>query len=164
MSRKLFLDAAPGERRGVVALGGQPEHLLIERDGEPDRPRLGETWRGRVGAAAPGFRGFFVDLDCGPAALLAAEAGARPPEGAVLEVEITALLCKTKARTYEVPISYYGRPYEEGKKIGFMDGVAALWYIGYYNLVKPLTPSGRLYVSAVNESLAKKGIGVAAGN
>ena len=90
MSRKLFLDAAPGERRGVVALGGQPERLLIERDGEPDRPRLGETWRGRVGAAAPGFRGFFVDLGCGPAALLAAEAGARPPEGAVLEVEITA--------------------------------------------------------------------------
>jgi hypothetical protein len=63
-----------------------------------------------------------------------------------------------------VPISYYGRPYEEGKKIGFMDGVAALWYIGYYNLVKPLTPSGRRYVNAVNESLAKKGIGVAAGH
>jgi len=52
-----------------------------------------------------------------------------------------------------VPISYYGRPYEEGKKIGPMDGVAALWYIFYYNLVKPLTPSGRAYVRAVNESL-----------
>ena len=81
-----------------------------------------------------------------------------------MEVEITALVCKTHARTYEVPISYYGRAYEEGKKIGFMDGVAALWYIGYYNLVKPLLPSGRRYVNAVNESLARKGVGVAAGH
>ncbi|HVK19169.1 MAG TPA: glycosyltransferase family 2 protein [Fimbriiglobus sp.] len=85
-------------------------------------------------------------------------------KGFGMEVEITALLCKTKARTYEVPISYYGRPYEEGKKIGFMDGVAALWYIAYYNLVKPLLPAGRRYVHAVNESLASKGVGVAAGH
>ena len=34
-----------------------------------------------------------------------------------MEVEITAMVCKTQARTYEVPISYYGRTYEEGKKI-----------------------------------------------
>lgn len=34
---------------------------------------------------------------------------------------------------YEVPISYYGRTYEEGKKIGFRDGVAALFYILKYN-------------------------------
>jgi glycosyltransferase involved in cell wall biosynthesis len=83
-------------------------------------------------------------------------------KGFGMEVEITALLCKTHARTYEVPISYYGRPYEEGKKIGFMDGVAALWYIAYYNLVKPRLPAGRRYVKAVNEALAKRGIGVAA--
>jgi glycosyltransferase involved in cell wall biosynthesis len=85
-------------------------------------------------------------------------------KGFGMEVEITALVCKTHARTYEVPISYYGRAYEEGKKIGFMDGVAALWYIGYYNLIKPLLPSGRRYVAAVNESLARKGVGVAAGH
>lgn len=90
MSRKLFLDVSPGERRGVVALDGQPERLLIEREGEPDRPRLGDVWRGRVGAAAPGFRGFFIELGCGPAGLLGAEAGGRPPEGAILEVEIMA--------------------------------------------------------------------------
>jgi hypothetical protein len=77
-------------------------------------------------------------------------------------VEITALICKTKARTYEVPISYYGRAYEEGKKIGFMDGVAALWYIGYYNLVKPWFPSVRRYVRTVNEALAKNGVPEAA--
>lgn len=91
MSRRtLFLDVAPGERRGVVAVDGQPERLLIERDGEPDRPRLGETWRGRIGTAASGFRGAFVDLGCGPAGLLAAEAGGPPVEGAIIEVEVTA--------------------------------------------------------------------------
>ena len=77
-------------------------------------------------------------------------------KGFGMEVEITAMVCKTRAATYEVPISYYGRPYEEGKKIGFMDGVAALWYIGYYNLIKPWTRSGRAYVRTVNESLAKQ--------
>lgn len=81
-------------------------------------------------------------------------------KGFGMEVEITAMVCKTKARTYEVPISYYGRAYDEGKKIGFMDGVAALWYIGFYNLIKPLTGSGRAYKKAVNESLAKFGAAV----
>jgi hypothetical protein len=33
-----------------------------------------------------------------------------------------------------VPISYHGRTYEQGKKIGFADGVAALWYIFRFNL------------------------------
>jgi len=75
-------------------------------------------------------------------------------KGFGMEVEITALVCKTKARTYEVPISYYGRAYDEGKKIGFMDGVAALWYIGYYNLLKRWSGSCRRYVRTVNEALA----------
>jgi glycosyltransferase involved in cell wall biosynthesis len=70
-----------------------------------------------------------------------------------MEVEITAMICKTRARTYEVPISYYGRAYEEGKKIGPMDGVAALWYIFFYNIIKPFTSSGRAYIRAVNEKL-----------
>ncbi len=73
-----------------------------------------------------------------------------------LEVEITAMICKTRASTYEVPISYYGRPYEEGKKIGPMDGVAALWYIAYYNIVKPWTASGRKYVRDVNAAIAAR--------
>ena len=50
-----------------------------------------------------------------------------------MEIEITAMICKTKVKTYEVPISYYGRSYEEGKKIGVKDGVMAIWYIIYYN-------------------------------
>ena len=72
-----------------------------------------------------------------------------------MEVEITAMVCKTKARTYEVPISYYGRTYDEGKKIGTMDGVAALYYIGYYNLVRPLTSAGRAYRRQVDEYLSE---------
>jgi glycosyltransferase involved in cell wall biosynthesis len=71
-------------------------------------------------------------------------------KGFGLEVEITAMVCKTRARSYEVPISYYGRSYEEGKKIGFKDGVFAACYILYYNLIKPWLPAGRKYVHAVN--------------
>ena len=70
-----------------------------------------------------------------------------------MEVEITAMVCKTLAKTYEVPISYYGRTYEEGKKIGTMDGVAAIWYILYFNLIHPFTTAGRTYVRQVNQSL-----------
>lgn len=72
-----------------------------------------------------------------------------------MEVEITAMICKTAARTYEVPISYYGRTYEEGKKIGLGDGLAALFYIFYYNLVRPCTAAGRAYRGRVNSYLAE---------
>jgi glycosyltransferase involved in cell wall biosynthesis len=70
-----------------------------------------------------------------------------------MEVEITALVCKTLARTYEVPISYYGRTYEEGKKIGFRDGVAAAFYVIYFNTVAPRTGAGRQYINTVNRLL-----------
>ena len=71
-----------------------------------------------------------------------------------MEVEITALVTKTRARTYEVPISYYGRSYEEGKKIGLRDGIMAVFYILFYNLVAPYMTPGRRYVGAVNSYLA----------
>jgi glycosyltransferase involved in cell wall biosynthesis len=45
------------------------------------------------------------------------------------EPEITLKLAKLKARIYEVPISYSGRDYSEGKKIGWKDGLAALYHI-----------------------------------
>jgi len=50
------------------------------------------------------------------------------------EIEITAKLARLRCRIYEVGISYYGRTYEEGKKIGWKDGVRALWCILKYNL------------------------------
>jgi len=50
------------------------------------------------------------------------------------EVEVMAKVAKLKCRVLEVPISYQGRSYQEGKKIGFKDGVMALLYIVKYNL------------------------------
>ncbi|MCQ2396539.1 MAG: glycosyltransferase family 2 protein [Lentisphaeria bacterium] len=49
------------------------------------------------------------------------------------EPEVTAKLAKAKARIYETPIGYTPRPYDAGKKIGWRDGLAALWYIFKYN-------------------------------
>jgi glycosyltransferase involved in cell wall biosynthesis len=50
------------------------------------------------------------------------------------EPEITARLARAGARIFEVPISYSGRTYAEGKKIGWRDGVAAFWHITKFNL------------------------------
>lgn len=50
------------------------------------------------------------------------------------EPEVTARLAQRKVRIYEVPISYAGRTYAEGKKIGWRDGVAAIWHILRFNL------------------------------
>ena len=57
------------------------------------------------------------------------------------EIEVTAKIAKLKCAIYEVPISYYGRTYEEGKKIGMKDGLAALWYLVKYNLLTSLHTS-----------------------
>jgi len=46
-----------------------------------------------------------------------------------VEPEITAKVARLGCRVYEVPISYYGRDYSEGKKITWRDGLAALWHI-----------------------------------
>ncbi len=54
-----------------------------------------------------------------------------------IEPEITAKLARIKKiRIYEVGISYYGRTYEEGKKIGWKDGFRAIWCIVKYRFVK----------------------------
>ena len=60
------------------------------------------------------------------------------------EIEVTAKIAKLRCAMYEVPISYHGRTYEEGKKIGFMDGLAALWYIVKFNLLCSLEGSFRV--------------------
>jgi glycosyltransferase involved in cell wall biosynthesis len=54
-----------------------------------------------------------------------------------IEVELTARLARSGARIWEVPISYSGRTYAEGKKINWRDGVAALWHIIRFNLFPP---------------------------
>ena len=51
------------------------------------------------------------------------------------EPEITAKVARAKVRVYEVAISYYGRTYAEGKKIGWRDGLRAIWCILKYNFL-----------------------------
>jgi glycosyltransferase involved in cell wall biosynthesis len=57
-----------------------------------------------------------------------------------IEPELTARLAQSRARIYEVPISYAGRTYDEGKKIGWRDGVAAIWHIVRANVFGPGVP------------------------
>jgi glycosyltransferase involved in cell wall biosynthesis len=64
-------------------------------------------------------------------------------EGFGFEIEVTAKVAKLRCAIYESPISYYGRTYDEGKKIGIWDGVAALWYIVKFNLFCSLEASFR---------------------
>lgn len=62
------------------------------------------------------------------------------------EPEMTAKVAKGQWRIYEVPISYYGRTYDEGKKIGWRDGVRAIVCILKYNIFRrphPDSPAGR---------------------
>ncbi len=82
------------------------------------------------------------------------------------EVEVTAKIAKLRVAIYEVPISYYGRTYDEGKKIGFMDGIVALWLVFRFNLfcnlrssfrqlpelkTKPITISGAFKAREISE-------------
>ena len=53
------------------------------------------------------------------------------------EPEVTVKIARMRLRIYEVGISYYGRTYEEGKKIGWRDGVKALWCILRYTITTP---------------------------
>jgi glycosyltransferase involved in cell wall biosynthesis len=50
-------------------------------------------------------------------------------DGFAIEPEITGKVCKRKLRVYELPISYYGRTYAEGKKITWRDGFKAIWVL-----------------------------------
>ncbi|MBT5783288.1 MAG: glycosyltransferase family 2 protein [Candidatus Marinimicrobia bacterium] len=52
------------------------------------------------------------------------------------EPEFTAKVAKAKLKIYELPISYYGRTYDDGKKITWRDGVAAFYHIIRFNLFK----------------------------
>jgi len=59
------------------------------------------------------------------------------------EIEVTAKIAKLGCRVYEVPMSYYGRTYEEGKKIRMRDGLQAFWLVLRFNLFCGLPSSFR---------------------
>lgn len=69
------------------------------------------------------------------------------------EIEVTAKVAKLKCAMYEVPISYHGRTYEEGKKIGMTDGLAALWFIVKFNLLCGLSHSFRVIPARASRRL-----------
>ena len=62
------------------------------------------------------------------------------------EPEITVKIAKRKLRVYEVGISYWGRTYAEGKKIGWKDGFRALWCLLKYSIKEPARPEPGLKV------------------
>lgn len=70
-----------------------------------------------------------------------------------IEPELTARLAQSGARVYEVPITYSGRTYAEGKKIGWKDGVAAFWYILRCNLLPPFAPKYTTAENAIGQRL-----------
>ncbi len=55
-------------------------------------------------------------------------------KGFGFEIEVTAKVAKLRCAIFEAPISYYGRTYEEGKKVRPRDGIAAIWYIIRFNV------------------------------
>ena len=89
--RRLYLDVAAGETRGVVTLDGRPERLLIARDGDSPVQALGARLVGRVRAVDRANALAFLDLGSGPDAVLNLTREAGPlAEGQALEVEIRA--------------------------------------------------------------------------
>lgn len=72
------------------------------------------------------------------------------------EIEVTAKVTKLGCACFEVPISYYGRTYHQGKKIGTRDGILAFWYIIRYNLFTSLRKSFRTFHTAADWEHMKK--------
>lgn len=88
---EVFLDAMPGERRGMIMRDGRFERLLIERDDDTPQHRLGARSVGRIAAVEPGQGGAFIDMGvCAPFGFLPLGRQDRPVEGARIEVMTTA--------------------------------------------------------------------------
>jgi len=80
------------------------------------------------------------------------------------EPEVTAKIAKIpKIRIYEVGISYYGRTYEEGKKIGWKDGFRAIYCILKFNFRKAINYGMVLIFIVFATMLAYVGLGIALG-
>jgi 2-polyprenyl-3-methyl-5-hydroxy-6-metoxy-1,4-benzoquinol methylase len=69
-----------------------------------------------------------------------------------IEPEITAKVARNRLRLYEVPINYNGRTYEEGKKIGWRDGLAALWFITKFRFSSNYADPGRVALDALEQA------------
>lgn len=69
-----------------------------------------------------------------------------------IEPEITAKVALNRFRMFEVPINYNGRGYEEGKKINWKDGVAALWFIFKYRFSSKYCDPGKVTLDAIEQA------------
>jgi glycosyltransferase involved in cell wall biosynthesis len=69
-----------------------------------------------------------------------------------IEPEITAKVARNRLRMYEVPISYNGRRYDEGKKITWRDGVAAFWFILKFRFSLRYADSGKVTLDALEQA------------
>ena len=92
MSRvEVFLDELPGETRGIIRRDGRFTHILIDREDDEPRHRLGARCVGRVVEVPQGLKAAFVDLGAGaPFAFLPLKGVDRPDVGEKIEVEVTA--------------------------------------------------------------------------
>jgi len=61
---------------------------------------------------------------------------------------LAAKVARNKLRIYEVPVSYNGRTYEDGKKISWRDGFAALWFILKYRFTSNYADAGKVALDA----------------
>lgn len=86
--RRAYLDRGLGETRGVITLDGRPERLLILRDDDEPRLRIGARLVARVASLEPALGTAFLDLGQGAEAILPFKPDARPVRGQAIEVEI----------------------------------------------------------------------------
>lgn len=88
--RRAYLDRGIGEDRGVVTLDGRPERLIIRRNDDEPRLRLGARLAARVSHVESALATAFLDLGGGVEAILPFKPDQRPVRGAAVEVEIRA--------------------------------------------------------------------------
>jgi len=69
-----------------------------------------------------------------------------------IEPELAAKVARNKLRIYEVPVSYNGRTYEDGKKISWRDGFAALWFILKYRFSSNYADAGKVALDALEQA------------
>jgi len=69
-----------------------------------------------------------------------------------IEPEIAAKVARNRLRMFEVPISYNGRRYDEGKKITWRDGLAALWFIVKYRFSSNYSDAGKVTLDAIDQA------------
>lgn len=87
---RAFLYQIPGETRGLVVRDSRPHHLIIQREGDPPRSRLGARLVGRVARREPAFAAAFIDLGGAGLQGFLPLRGGGPAEGQAVEVEVAA--------------------------------------------------------------------------